>query len=176
MLVEPFKQRLATLAACCLMSACATMPAPERALVLDGDDDAAGARALEAFLRDAGQPVEASSDGLGVFVYKRGMATLLSPVLQNEGLDRIVATRIYGPASGRGDTDLMVLAAALNQQLNVGVFAVDQGALVFQSHATFMNRLTESEVLAFVTWLDQAELAIARVDAESGTLLLTSAR
>ena len=168
-------RRCAALVVCLLLSACATMPS-DPALLLDGDDDEAGARALETFLRDAGQPVEASSDGFGVFVYQRGMATLLSPVLQTDGLDRIVATRIYGPAMGHGEEDLIHLAAALNDQLNVGVFAVDQGALVFQSHTTFIDRLTETELLAFMAWLDQAELAIARVDAASGTLLLTTAR
>jgi len=152
------------------------MGAPDRSLLLDGDDDEAGARALAVFLRETGQPVEASSDGFGVFVYQRGMATLLSPVLQTDGLDRIVATRIYGPAAGHGDQDLVHLAVALNDQLNVGAFAVDQGALVFQSHATFIDRLTETEVMAFLAWLDQAELAIARVDAASETLLLTTTR
>lgn len=176
MLVQPFRQRFVALAVCFLLGACATTRTPARVLLLDGDDDAAGARALEVFLREGGQPVEASSDGLGVFVYSRGMTTLLSPVLQTDGLDRIVSTRIYGPAGGRNEDDLARLAGALNHQLNVGVFAVDQGALVFQSHATFMDRLSETEVLAFIAWLDQAELAIARVDGESGTLLLTAAR
>lgn len=169
-------RRCAAIAACLLLSACATTRGSDPVLLLGGDDDEAGAMALASFLRDAGQPVEMSSDGFGVFVYQRGMATLLSPVLQTEGLDRVVATRIYGPAAGHGDADLTHLAASLNDQLNVGAFAVDQGALVFQSHATFIDRLAEAEVLAFLAWLDQAELAIARVDAASGTLLLTTSR
>lgn len=118
-------------------------------------------------------PAETASDGVSVFVYRRGMATLLSPIVQAEGLDRVVATRRYAPAPGRDDDDLRALAARLNDTLNVGTFSVDAGALVFQSQMTFLDRLSAGELEAFLGWLDAAELAVARVDGERGTLLIS---
>ena len=101
------------------------------------------------------------------------MATLLSPIVQSDGLDRIVATRSYAPAPGHSDEDLHVLAGQLNESLNVGVFSVDEGALVFQSQMTFFDRLQSDELVAFLGWLDAAELAIVRVDGSPGILLIS---
>jgi len=165
--------RLTLALALIIISACAAPLGGRHSLQLEGSDDAAAATALEDYLRQAGQPVELSSDALGVFVYRRGMATLLTPVLQNEGLDRIVATRVYGPAPGRGASDLADLAARLNASLNVGVFSVEQGALAFQTQLGFVDRVSREELLALLDWLDSVEVAIATVDGDDGTLGLT---
>ena len=71
--------------------------------------------------------------------------------------------------------DLDALARSLNDSLNVGVFSVEAGALVFQSQLTFVDRIRAAEMLAFLDWLDTAELAIARVDRDAGVLLLSGA-
>lgn len=157
-----------------LAAGCAAPLVHPPGLLLEGSDDAAAALALEDYLRRAEQPVELSSDGLGVFVYRRGMATLLTPVLQSEGLDRIVATRVYGPAPGSGETELAALAARLNASLNVGVFSLEQGALTFQTQLGFVDRVAREELLAFLDWLDAVEIAIGSVDGEDGTLALTA--
>ncbi|MGB5622702.1 MAG: hypothetical protein WBN65_09435 [Gammaproteobacteria bacterium] len=157
-----------------IVSGCVAPLDGRHALQLEGSDDAAAATELGDYLRQAGQPVELSSDALGVFVYRRGMATLLTPVLQNEGLDRIVATRVYGPAPGRGADDLADLAARLNASLNVGVFSVEQGALAFQTQLGFVDRVSREELLALLDWLDSVEVAIATVDGDAGTLGLTA--
>ncbi|MGB5591762.1 MAG: hypothetical protein WBN31_12510, partial [Gammaproteobacteria bacterium] len=106
-----------------ILSACVSSSGAGSTLVLEGSDDIAAASALEGYLRGAGQPVERSSDQLGVFVYRRGMATLLTPVVQSDGFDRIVATRIYGPAPGRGGPELAARAAHLNATRQVGGFS-----------------------------------------------------
>lgn len=164
----------AALIALTIPAGCAAPSGDPPGLLLEGSDDAAAAQALEAYLRRAEQPVELSSDGLGVFVYRRGMATLLTPVLQSEGLDRIVATRVYGPAPGRGETELGGLAARLNASLNVGVFSLEQGALAFQTQLAFVDRVAQEALLAFLDWLDAVEIAIGSVDGEDGTLALTA--
>ncbi len=166
--------RLTLTLALMIVSACAAPLGGRHSLQLEGSDDAVAAAALGDYLRQAGQPAELSSDALGVFVYRRGMATLLTPVLQNEGLDRIVATRVYGPAPGRGADDLADLAARLNATLNVGVFSVEQGALAFQTQLGFVNRVSREELLALLDWLDTVEVAIATVDGDAGTLGLTA--
>ena len=157
------------------LCSCANLPAGDERLALSGDDDAAAAVALEGFLGEIGLPVETGSDGLSVFVYRRGMATLLTPVTRSEGLDRLIATRSYAPAAGRDDSQLVALATRLNSRLNVGVFSVESGALVFQTHMTFVDQITAAEISAFLDWLDAAELAIVAVDRDDPVLLLSDA-
>jgi hypothetical protein len=158
-----------------LASACATTGGPGAGLDLSDSDDAMAAAAIRGLLDRQGVPVESGSDGESLLVYRRGMATRLEPVMQPEGLDRVVSTRRYAPAPGRSERDLDALARSLNESLNVGVFSVEGGALVFQSQVTFVDRLGGAEMLAFLDWLDTAELAIARVDGEAGVLLLSGA-
>ena len=171
---KPLRASLPVLIALAITAGCAAPFGDPAGLLLEGSDDAAAALALEDYLRRAEQPVELSSDGMGVFVYRRGMATLLTPVLQSEGLDRIVATRVYGPAPGRGEPELADLAARLNASLNVGVFSLDQGALAFQTQLAFVDRVAREELLAFLDWLDAVEIAIGSVDGDDGTLALTA--
>jgi len=165
--------RIGVFLLCGILTACVASGSTGSSLLLEGNDDANAALALERYLRHAQQPVEMSSDQLGVFVYRRGMATLLTPVIQSDGFDRIVATRIYGPAPGRGETELAALAARLNASLNVGVFSLEQGALAFQTQLGFVNRVSLEELMAFLDWLDAAEVAIIAVDDGDGTLGLT---
>lgn len=156
-----------------LLSACAATTGAGRGLDLAGSDDASAAAAIRDLLDRQGVPVEAGSDGASLLVYRRGMATRLEPVMQPDGLDRVISTRRYAPAPGKTEATLSDLSQALNDALNVGVFSVEGGALVFQSQLTFVDRVGSAELLAFLDWLDTAELAIARVDRDGGVLLLT---
>lgn len=158
-----------------LLLSCASLPQRGEMLQIPGSDDAAAAVALEIFLRDLGMPAEAGSDGLSVFVYRRGMATLLTPITRSEGLDRLMATRSYAPAAGRSEEDLHRLSYALNDQLNVGTFSVESGALVFQTHMTFLDEISAAQITAFLDWLDTAELAIVAVDGDDPVLSLSEA-
>ena len=146
-------------------------PAP---IELAGSDDAAAALELRARLHAAGVPVEPATSPNSLFVYRRGMATLLSPVLQTEGLDRIIVSRSYAPAAGAGVAELDALARTLNERLNVASFKVADGALLLETNLTFIDRVTEAELMALFDWLDQIELAIRRVDADSRVLLLST--
>ena len=158
-----------------VITACATSSRSSNSLLLEGDDDQVAVSELADFLGNAGLPVEQSPLGNSLFVYKRGMATLLSPVLQNDGLDRIIATRSYAPAAGHDDEDLETIAFELNDQLNVGGFAVVDGALVFETNLTFVNSLSLEEISRFLDWLDDVEVAIRTIDQDRGVLLLTGA-
>jgi len=165
--------RILLIVAALAAGACATIAGPGASRDVSGSDDAAAAAALLDLLRAEGVPAEPASDERSVFVYRRGMGTLLSPIVQSEGLDRIVAMRRYAPAPGAGDGDLRDLSRRLNDSLNVGVFSVDGGALVFQTQMTFLDRLRGEELVAFLGWLDAVELAVARVDGSPAVLLLT---
>ncbi len=156
-----------------LLAACATVSGPGSRLDLAESDDEAAAAALEGLLGARGVPAESGSDRASLLVYRRGMATLLEPVMQRDGLDRIISTRRYAPAPGKSESELAGLAGRLNDTLNVGTFSVEGGALVFQSQLTFLDRVGAPELLAFLDWLDTAELAIARVDREGRVLLLS---
>ena len=157
-----------------VIAGCATASRSSDVLHLPGDDDQAAVSELASFLGSAQLPVEKSPVGNSLFVYRRGMATLLSPVLQNDGLDRIIATRSYAPAPGREDGDLVELAFELNDQLNVGGFAVADGALIYETNLTFVDRVSLEEIKQFLDWLDDVELAIKSIDKERGVLLLTA--
>lgn len=158
-----------------LLAGCAGFQPGGGDLTLEGSDDAAAATAIRAGLQDAGLPVEPAAGPASLFVYRDGRATLLSPVLQAEGLDRIIASRSYAPAAGRGEPELQALALTLNERLNVAGFKVSGGALLMEANLTFVDRLRLEELLAFLDWLDAIELAIRRVDAEGRALLLTTA-
>lgn len=155
------------------LAGCASVQGRDAGREVSGSDDRAAADSIRELLATAGVAVEQASDGVSVFVYRRGMATLLTPIVQTAGLDRIVSTRRYAPAPGHSDEDLAALALALNDTLNVGVFSVEGGALVFQSQMTFLDRVDSQELVAFLGWLDAAELAMARVDGPAGTLLIS---
>lgn len=165
--------RFLVILALVMSAGCTSVAGYGSARSVAGSDDAAAASALLDLLRANGIPAEPASDARSVFVYRRGMATLLSPIVQSDGLDRIVATRSYAPAPGHSDQDLLALAGRLNESLNVGVFSVEEGALAFQSQMTFLDRIESDELVAFMGWLDAAELAIARVDGSPGVLLIT---
>jgi hypothetical protein len=156
-----------------LITACATASHPPDVLQLSGDDDQTAVSELAVYLGSAELPVERSPHGNSLFVYRRGMATLLSPVLQIDGLDRIIATRSYAPAPGRQDRDLAELAFELNDQLNVGGFAVADGALIYETNLTFVDQISLDEIKRFLDWLDDVELAIRAIDQDREVLLLT---
>ena len=69
--------------------------------------------------------------------------------------------------------ELAGLARALNERLNVASFKLADGALLMEANLTFLDRLSVPQLLAFLDWLDQIELAIRRVDAETRLLRLT---
>jgi hypothetical protein len=164
-------------AICCslmLLSGCAGLRLSRSGVELSGSDDVAAAAVLMERLRDAGLPVEAASSPASLFVYRAGRATLLSPVLQNEGLDRVIGARSYAPAAGRDEVALAALANSLNDGLNVASFKVAAGALLMEANLTFLDRLSVEELLAFLDWLDAVELAIRRVDEEQRVLLLSA--
>jgi hypothetical protein len=164
-------------AICCslmLLAGCAGLRPAGSGIELTGSDDAAAVTALMQRLRDAGLPVEAAASPSSLFVYRAGRATLLSPVLQNEGLDRIIGARSYAPAAGQDEAAVAALAARLNDGLNVASFKVAAGALLMETNLTFLDRLSVDEVLAFLDWLDAVELAIRRVDDERRVLLLSA--
>ena len=169
--------RQATAAMGCLallLTGCANLGSEQAGITLTGSDDAAAALAVRTLLADAGQPVEPAAAPSSLFVYRQGRATLLSPVLQEQGLDRIIASRSYAPAAGAGEPELEALALELNRRLNVAGFKVSGGALVMEANLTFVDRLTLDELLDFLDWLDTIELAIRRVDQERPALLLTT--
>jgi hypothetical protein len=155
-----------------LLTGCAT-PRSGESIALPGNDDAAAALEIRAALHEAGLPVEAASGPTSLFVYRRGMATLLSPVLQTDGLDRVIGARSYAPSAGVSGEELAGLARTLNERLNVASFKLADDALLMEANFTFVDRLSIPQLLAFLDWLDQIELAIRHVDAETGLLLLT---
>lgn len=144
-------------------------PAASRILVLDGTDDAVATESLASWLAENGFLVE--YDRIVLTVYRDGRQTRMSPVLEAGGLDRIIISRRYPVAPGTDAARLTALMLELNAALNVGVFAVDDGQLLFEGNLTFVDRLAFAEVDAYLRWLDTVEAAIRRVEGETPALL-----
>jgi hypothetical protein len=141
-------------------------------LDLSGLSDESAVEPLARFLLGHGYRVRVA----GPLTVEAGTETLqasISPVLQSEGLDRLVVTRRFPAQPGVTSADLSAFAAELNENLNVGVFVADTGALVFQSHATFYEVISEAEISAFLAWTGQVELAVARVEGDRTLLVWT---
>ncbi len=166
---------LAALSAACAAPQPAQTPAPgppAGVLDLSGLSDESAVEPLARFLLGHGYRVRVA----GPLTVEAGTDTLqasISPVLQSEGLDRLVVTRRFPAQPGVTSADLSAFAAELNENLNVGVFVADTGALVFQSHATFYEVISEAEISAFLAWTGQVELAVARVEGDRTLLVWT---
>ena len=144
---------------------CATAPpvtAPD-ALNLSGYSDEAAAGPLARFLLDRGYRVRIAGP-MTVEAGTDSLSAVFSPVLQDGGLDRLVATRRFAAQPGVSAADLEAFAGQLNASLNGGVFVADSGELLYQTHATFLDTITEAEIGAFLAWMGQVEQAIVRVE------------
>ena len=153
-----------------LVAGCAINGSGSPHVQLDGTADDVAAAKLAEFLAQNGLPAEVSPGGDSLFAYRNAQATLLSPVVDADGLDRLIASRNYAPAPGKDVEDLQALVTRLNNQLNVGAFAVDEGTLLLQANLTFIDRLALDELIAFLDWLDDVEDAIRIVDGDQGAL------
>ena len=167
--------RLAVLLPACAAVGCATAPSPAPAdrLDLSGYSDEAAAGPLARFLLDRGYRVRLAGP-MTVEAGTDSVSAVFSPVLQDGGLDRLVATRRFAAQPGVPAADLEMFAEELNASLNVGVFVADSGELIYQTHATFRDTLTEAEIGAFLAWMGQVEMAMARVE-DGRDLLIWSA-
>ena len=52
---------------------------------------------------------------------------------------------------------------------------MESGALIFQTHMTFLDEISAAQITAFLDWLDAAELAIVAVDGDDPVLSLSEA-
>lgn len=167
--------RWAVLGAAMLLSACATAPpeAPSGVLDLSGVSDEAAVPVLAEFLLARGYRVRLVDE----LTFEAGTDTVTarcSPVLQPAGLDRLVMTRRFPARPDVRPAQLEAFAAELNASLNVGVFVAETGTVLFQSHMTFMDFVSEAEIGAFLAWTGQVELAMSRVEAGRGLLVPTA--
>lgn len=170
--------RLSHIVVVVFAAGCATPP-PAQApasvsgvLDLSGFSDEGAVEPLARFLLGHGYRVRVAGP-LNVEVGTETMQASISPVLQPEGLDRLVVTRRFPAQPGVSSATLSAFAVELNENLNVGVFVADAGALVFQSHATFYEVISEAEIGAFLAWTGQVELALARVEGDRTLLVWT---
>ena len=154
------------------VAGCAATPpaAPAGVLDLSGTSDEAAAGLLARFLLDQGYRVRLAGP-LTVEAGTDSVSAVLSPVLQAGGLDRLLATRRFAAQPGVPEADLRTFAEELNASLNVGVFVAESGELLYQTHATFLDSITEAEIGAFLAWTGQVELAIARVEGDRSLLV-----
>lgn len=143
---------------------CATPRAPA-GLGMPATDEAGAASLLAGYLLAHGWTVRLADDA--AVEASRGDERLrLAPLLDAEGLDRIVVTRTWPRAAQATDESLAAFAAELNEMLNVGQFRADDAGLAFQSSLPFLETLEPRLLDAFLAFTAEVRFAVLQVQAD----------
>lgn len=114
-------------------------------------------RSIEAKLTgDKRESVRVAYDG-GIFV--------LEPRLSANGLDRIIVNKYYGVKKlWVGKSEVQEMLTKINANYNVATFSLSTSGktLIIQTHITFVNELSEKEILAFLRWMNSGVREIAQ--------------
>jgi hypothetical protein len=167
----PGVPRLLIILSAALLASCATVR-PEASgppgIALDGD--AAAARAvLGAWLLGEGWTVRFDhADGLEA--ERGGEAIVLTPLLDDAGLDRLLLTRRYALAGGGASGVAEDFADELNRRLNVGQFSVQDGSLALLADLPFVDRVEGEVLAAFIAFTGEVREAVDIVEDGRGLL------
>jgi hypothetical protein len=150
--------------ACLGLAACAATPAPQ-GLAMPAPHEARAASLLAGFLLGRGWTVALADET--IVVAARGPERLeLQPLLDVDGLDRIIVWRAWPAAPHADPAALAALALELNATLNVGQFQAAADELRFQSSLPFLEALEPRLLDAYLEHTAAVRLAVLRVQGE----------
>jgi hypothetical protein len=156
--------RVLLLASCLGLAACAATPGPQ-GLAMPAPHEARAASLLAGYLLGRGWTVALAEER--TVVAARGAERLeLEPLLDAEGLDRIIVWRSWPAMPGADPAALEALALELNASLNVGQFQAMAGELRFQSSLPFLEALEPRLLDAYLEHTARVRLAVLRVQGE----------
>lgn len=147
-----------------VLAGCAT-PRPSGGLAMPAPHEAQAASLLAAYLLGRGWTVRLAEDTL-VEASRDGERLWLAPLLDAEGMDRVVVSRGWPRAGTADDERLQAFALELNEVLNVGQFRADERGLVFQDSLPFLGTLDPRLLDAFLEHGATVRLAVLRVQGE----------
>lgn len=147
-----------------LAAGCAT-PRPPAGLAMPAPDEAGAAALLAGYLLAQGWTVRLADEAV-VDARRDGEQLLLEPLLDPQGLDRILVSRTWPRAKQVDDSALTGLAHELNEALNVGQFRVTPEGLVLQSSLAFIDAVDPPLLDAFLAFTAEVRFAVLQVQGE----------
>jgi hypothetical protein len=157
-----------TILAALSLAGCAAAPrAPEApaGLEMAGADEQGAATLLAAYLVARGYTVRLAGTAVVEAESADGDAFSLQVLLDPEGLDRLVLSRVYPAKEGADPGAVSAFAAELNSMLNVGVFSAYPPGIRFDSPLPFLDTLDPNLLEAFIAFTARVALAVRRVEA-----------
>jgi hypothetical protein len=145
-------------------AACATPRAPA-GLAMPAPDEAYAASLLASYLLAQGWTVRLADSTL-VEAHRNEEILRLEPLLEPQGLDRILVSRVWPRDPGAEDESLHAFALELNDALNVGQFRAIPAGLVFQASLPFLEELEPRLLDAFLAHTAEVRLAVLQVQAD----------
>lgn len=144
-----------------LAAGCATQR-PPAGLAMPAPDEAGAAALLAGYLLAQGWTVRLADEAV-VDARRDGEQLLLEPLLDPQGLDRILVSRTWPRAAGVDDETLAGFARELNEALNVGQFRVAPEGLVLQSSLGFLDAVDPPLLDAFLAFTAEVRFAVLQV-------------
>jgi len=139
-------------------------PRPSVGLAMPAPHEARAANLLAGYLLGRGWTVRLAEDTL-VEASRGGERLWLVPLLDTQGMDRVVVSRGWPRAEGADRDGVAAFALELNEALNVGQFRADDRGLVFQASLPFIGTLDPRLLDAFLDYSADVRLAVLRVQA-----------
>ena len=156
--------RILLLCAALAAAGCAT-PAPPAGLAMPAPDEARAASLLAGYLLATGWTVRLADEAL-VAASRGDEVIRLEPVLDAEGLDRVIVSRSWRRAEDATDDALQAFALELNEALNVGQFRAADEGLVLQASLPFLENLAPLLLDAFLVYMAEVRFAVLQVQGE----------
>jgi hypothetical protein len=162
--------RCFTVFALALGAGCASVP-PPAGLAMPAPDEAGAASRLGGYMMARGWTVQLAGDA-AVDASRAGERLTLEPLLDPQGVDRILVTRHWLAAAEAGAEALEAFAGELNAELNVGLFAAGEDGLRLETSLYFLEVLDPRLFDAFLAFASDIELAVLQVQGERRLLAL----
>lgn len=132
---------------------------------MPADDETEAAYLLAGYLMGRGWTVRLAEQA-EIEASRDSESLRLVPLLDPQGLDRILLSRHWPAADGADDEDLAAFAAELNHTLNVGLFSPQEKSLGFEASLAFLDLLQPQLLDAFLAFTAEVRQAVLQVQGE----------
>lgn len=147
-----------------MAAGCATQPGAA-GLAMPSDDETEAAYLLAGYLMGRGWTVRLAEQA-EIEASRDSESLRLMPLLDAQGLDRILLSRRWPAAEEAGDEDLAAFASELNHSLNVGLFSPLDDSLGFEASLVFLDVLEPQLLDAFLAFTAEVRQAVLQVQGE----------
>lgn len=146
------------------VAGCATPPRVPAGFSMPASDEIGAGATLAGFLLAQGWTVRLDESRVEASMGHERL--LLEPLLDAEGLDRIIVARTWPRADGVEDEALASFALELTEKLNVGQFFAAPAGLVLQASLPFLEELDPRLLNEFLAFTADVRIAVLQVQGE----------